>query len=226
MKRGITTLRVVVFMLAEYALSQTSWSDHENRNSVWFERISAQFNPDIMSDTLPAITQVPLTGQEFKSRELLSVPKTRTIAIIGTAVPYMFGYVQPGFDASKISLMAFGLVLGPVTGYLYANELNHALKPAAIRGAVLGGTIAGVALICKGGNCELGLFGEESGSGFLPAILLGLGGFVATIVLVVRDIRRVRHIVEAKNRALANVFLSPVYLPESQTVGLALSWRF
>lgn len=48
MKKGLTTLMVVVFMMAEYALSKTSWSDHENRTTVSLEWDSPYFDTDFM----------------------------------------------------------------------------------------------------------------------------------------------------------------------------------
>lgn len=46
MKRGIITLTAVVFMVSAPAFSQNPWSDHENRNSVSFERVSPRFDPE------------------------------------------------------------------------------------------------------------------------------------------------------------------------------------
>jgi hypothetical protein len=48
MKKGITTLMVVVFMMAEYAPAQTSWSDHENRTTVSLVWDSPHFGTDFM----------------------------------------------------------------------------------------------------------------------------------------------------------------------------------
>jgi hypothetical protein len=48
MKKGLTTLMVVVFMMAEYALSQTSWSDHGNRTTVSIEWDSPHFDTGFM----------------------------------------------------------------------------------------------------------------------------------------------------------------------------------
>lgn len=225
MKKVLTTLLVVVFMMADYAFSQVSWPDHENRISVSKGRISLQFKAYSKTDTLTAGTGIPLTRNDLATRKTWSAEKSRTTSIFGTVIPVFLGVAIKN-PAATPSLMAFGVVFGPVSGYIYADELNKGIMPAVTRGAVLGGTIAAIAIICAGGNCELGLFGEEPGSGLGIAVVTGLAGFVATLVLVVRDISRVGRIVEAKNRRLVNVSLKPAWLAESRSVGVALSVRF
>ncbi len=172
---------------------------------------------------LLAGTAAALAAQEPERYGARSPGLAHALSALGTAAPIALGLAIK--EGTGVTLLAAGLVIGPALGCVYAGDAGRGMAHAGIRAAVLGAAFGGAAAICSVGDCSLGIFGEETGGALAPAVMLVLGGVVATAVLAVRDVNRVGDRVRARNQRLAAVSVRPAYFPQSRTVGLLVTWR-
>ena len=163
--------------------------------------------------TLLAGTASALATQEPELYGERSPGVALALSLVGTAIPIAVSL--RGNDGAAYALMAGGLVLGPVVGYVYAGEAWRGMAHAGVRAAVLGVTF-GSALIIRDPN------DDRKNRGLL--VTLVLGGALATTVLTVLDINRVDDRVRARNQGVA-ASLRSAYFAESRTDVLVVTWR-
>jgi hypothetical protein len=75
-------------------------------------------------------------------------------------------------DAAGPLLLVSGLAFGPTAGYMYAGLGGEAVRPAVVRGVILVAGIGVSNLICAAGDCALGVWGEDTGSELMPALIV------------------------------------------------------
>jgi hypothetical protein len=170
---------------------------------------------------LVAGMMVPLASQVKQPKGARIPEVAQMISTIGTAAPLYMAY---RYESARLGLIAGGLILGPALGYVYAGDIGHGMIHAGIRAAVLGAAVGGAYLICSVGDCSLGLFGSSSGGALAPAVILGIAGIVTTTVLIVRDINHVGDRVRVRNLRRSAISVRPVYVPESRSLGVTITW--
>jgi hypothetical protein len=151
------------------------------------------------------------------------------LSLLGTLVPVVVGYAgrSPGSASSARyvarGLLAYGLFVGPATGYLYAGEVGRGARGVAIRAAIAGATVAGALLTCK---TETTL--EDWGDSLGCVAAWGLIGALGFSWSVVHDIGAAGSAVEHWNttHGPARVTVTPRIDPATQSGGLSVRVTF
>ena len=111
------------------------------------------------------------------------------LSIVGTVVPTGLGILlasasEDGGDGSGLAavLVSYGIYFGPATGYWYAGASSPGWKGTGIRLGISLATVAAVAAICSGDNCDI--FGDGNGATTAAGIagLVGLGTIVYSVI--------------------------------------------
>jgi hypothetical protein len=171
----------------------------------------------VLACLLLATHSPALTAQLGGESGARSPEVARTLSFLGTAVPVAVT-LAGGSDA----MIAPGILLGPLAGYVYAGEAGRGLEQVVVRVGVIGGTVALVMAICSAG-CDI-IWGDDNGALWVAG-LVALSGMVGTTVMAAYDIGRVGRVVRERNERLAAVAVRPVVRPADRAAGLVVSWR-
>lgn len=164
---------------------------------------------------------IPLVAQEQQAASTKSPVVASTIALAGTAIPIIAGI--PMDSNANALLVSGGLILGPVLGYTYWEQTGIGFKYAATRAIIMGGTVGSIFLICTVGECDFGLFGNETGDEFGLAVTIGLIGIGATLIHNVVDTFSISRRVKFNDRQIA---VKPTYFSKMKTPGMQVVWTF
>ena len=159
-----------------------------------------------------------------RSRRPRSPGAASALSALGIAAPVLLGRAVEDHEGTGLALAVGGIVLGPALGYVYAGQTGRGLSHAGLRALVLGGAVGGTLGICSVGDCSLGIFGP-SGAALAPAMVLLIGGSLATTWLALHDISRVADHLRARNEGFAALTVQPTYFRESRSPGLLVTWR-
>jgi len=176
---------------------------------------------------IPVLLILPfmsLFAQQSQDTTKKSPEDATAFAIMGTGGLIIFSQLFDNTGAELVFL-AGGLVIGPIAGYIYMDQPRLGLKYAGTRALVMGATAGSIAAICSLGNCDLGLFGNESGDEFGIALFIGLAGVTTTVIQNVVDSFRVYRRVEAHTKTHHLAF-RPVYFPRINTLGISARFNF
>jgi hypothetical protein len=167
------------------------------------------------------IFNINLSAQEVSTTPSKSAATASTIALAGSVIPIMTGIAVK--EPAGIFLILGGLILGPTSGYVYMDEPGLGLRYAGMRSLIMGGSISSVFLICSLGDCNWGLFNDDTGSEFDVAVMIMVFGTVTTMIHNLVDVFSVKRRVDSHMKRLA---ISPTYFPENKTPGLKAVWKF
>ena len=187
----------------------------EFRTAVSAPNLKAVHSIIILLFILQFIVSSPLVAQEQQSASTKSPVVASTIALAGTTIPIMAG-IPIDSNANAI-FVSGGLILGPVLGYTYWEQTGIGFKYAATRAVIMGGTFGSMFLICSVGNCEMGLFDNESGDEFGFAVTIGLIGVGATLIHNIVDTFSISRRVKPDDQRVA---ILPTYFREIKTPGM------
>jgi hypothetical protein len=146
-------------------------------------------------------------------------------SLLGTTGPLVITAAANG--RSGIGALAFaGLILGPSTGYFYAEKPGRALTGIGIRLGATGLMVAGVAVAFVGAEDIFSENPNTSNADIGGALIIAGGVILVTDIVI--DIALVGHAVGDHNREMQRkaISIAPSYNPKLKMAGLHLGLQF
>ena len=149
------------------------------------------------------------------------------ISAFNTAIPVLAGgYLlrhKEGFEKGRLWLLAYGILLGPSTGYIYGRNYGRALGGFAVRS--LGSAVSILGLGIAIGDA---IFYEDRDRSQILPMALYFGGILLVSYSIVRDFIKVRGATLEANEKIsrrAKIRLLPCVLGKKYGYGITLIWR-
>lgn len=181
---------------------------------------SAQTCAQQRTHTVSSHTIVPLLYLKPNARN----PKLALgISLFNSVTPFLVNNLilrdRQKHESTRVLLSAYGLLLGPGTGYIYGRHYGRAVGGFMVRTLGMGVSFLGLGIAINDAY-----FRGGGGNQVLPAVLF-YGGLGFTLYSGISDFFRIQRVVTARNELLANkhrVSMAPVYAGKKGGYGLAL----
>lgn len=142
------------------------------------------------------------------------------LSLLGTVVPTALGIAMgDGAGSLRGWLIAYGVFVGPSTGYFYGGQVGRGMGTAALRFGILLGAAAGAMGACGG------VWGCDDPGAANAIVIVGLGAYVASALY---DIARAGAAADAWNarHAERRVTIMPRVDPVTPSGGVSVRIGF
>ncbi|MEM8484292.1 MAG: hypothetical protein AAF564_02025 [Bacteroidota bacterium] len=126
-------------------------------------------------------------------------------------------------ESTRLLLSAYGLLLGPSTGYIYGRHYGRAVGGFMVRTLGIGVSFLAIGIVVNDT-----FFRGGEGNNVLPAILF-YGGLGFSVYSGISDFFRIQRVIAARNELLASkhrVSMAPVYAGKQYGYGFALRVQY